>query len=61
MKHTAEKKDLNKNAPVKPDPETLGPNPEEHMDGPVSSLVKKAGDAMEDNDKKDKPEEKQAE
>lgn len=44
-----------KTAPVKPDPETTGPNPEEHMEGPISTLVKKTGEAMEENDKKDKP------
>lgn len=35
---------------IQPDPETLGPEPQEHMKGPVSSLVKKVEDMMNDND-----------
>jgi len=46
-----EKEDSN----IKPDPETLGPNPEEHMKGPVSSIVRKIGEEAEENDKKDTP------
>ena len=41
-----------------PDPETLGKtDPQENMKGPVSSLVKKVEENMEENDKKDKEEE----
>lgn len=41
-----------------PDPETLGKtDPQENMKGPVSSLVKKVEEGMEENDKKDKEEE----
>lgn len=38
---------------VKPDSETLHTtDPQEHMEGPVSSLVQKAGDIMENTDDK---------
>ncbi len=38
-----------KNAPVKSDPETLHTtDPQEHMEGPVSSLMKKVGEGFED-------------
>ena len=33
-------KEINENSPLKPDPETLHTtDPQEHMEGPVSSLV----------------------
>lgn len=35
---------------VQPDPETTGSHPEEHMDGPVSTLVRKVAEGMADND-----------
>lgn len=35
---------------VQPDPETLGPEPQEHMEGPISSLVKKVAHTMDEND-----------
>lgn len=44
-------------AAIKPDPETLGPDPQEKMEGPVSSVVKRiaeAGDEENKDDKKDK-------
>ena len=42
-----EQKD-NKNAAVKPDAETLNTtDPQEHMEGPLSSLMHKTGDAFE--------------
>lgn len=41
-------KDLNKNIALKPDPETLHTtDPQEHMKGPLSSLVQKGGDSFE--------------
>ena len=42
-------------APVKPDPKTLGKtDPQEDMEGPVSSLMQKGSKVMESNvDKKD--------
>lgn len=45
----------NKNAAVKPDAETLNTtDPQEHMKGPLSSLMQKVEETAEDNDKKDK-------
>jgi hypothetical protein len=44
-------------AAVKPDPETLGPDPQEKMEGPVSSVIKRiaeAGDAENKDDKDNK-------
>jgi hypothetical protein len=38
------------NSGIQPDPETLGPEPQEHMKGPVSSIVKKVEEIMNDND-----------
>lgn len=35
---------------IKPDPETLGPEPQEHMKGPISSIVRKIGENAEEND-----------
>lgn len=59
-----EKKDRdNKDAPVRPDPETLHKtDPQENMEGPVSSLMHKTGHGFEteetkkqaDNKKQDK-------
>jgi hypothetical protein len=43
-----EKQDSN----VKPDPETLGPEPQEHMKGPISTIVRKISETAEDNDEK---------
>lgn len=41
-------KEDNKDAAVKPDPETLNTtDPQEHMEGPVSSLMHKTGEAFE--------------
>lgn len=40
---------------VKPDPETTGAHPEEHMDGPISTIVRKVGEGMAEND--DEPDE----
>lgn len=34
---------------VKPDPETTGAHPEEHMDGPISTIVRKVGEGMASN------------
>jgi hypothetical protein len=48
----------NKDAAVKPDQETLHTtDPQEHMEGPISSLVKGAGEELEtEEDKKDEDE-----
>lgn len=40
----------NEDAGIQPDPETLGPEPQEHMKGPVSSLVRKVEKTMNEND-----------
>lgn len=41
----------NQHAAVKPDPETLHTtDPQEHMHGPISSLVRKAAENIEEND-----------
>ena len=41
-------KKSNKDAAVKPDPETLNTtDPQEHMEGPISSLMHKAGEGFE--------------
>ena len=47
----------NKGAAVKPDPETLHTtDPQDHMEGPISSLVQGVKDKVEDNDAKSKEE-----
>ena len=47
----------NKDAAVKPDPETLHTtDPQDHMEGPISSLVQGVKDKVEDNDTKSKEE-----
>jgi hypothetical protein len=53
-------KEKDENPVSQPDPETLGKtDPQEHMKGPVSSLVKKVEEKMEKNDEKDKKEEEE--
>lgn len=49
------KTDEHQDAPVKPDPETLGKtDPQEDMEGPVSSLMQKGSKAMESDESKEK-------
>ncbi|MEP6616779.1 MAG: hypothetical protein ABJA57_09385 [Ginsengibacter sp.] len=44
----SKEKNDNKDAAVKPDPETLNTtDPQEHMEGPISSLIHKAGEGFE--------------
>lgn len=51
-KKEAEKQ--NADASVKPDPETLHTtDPQDHMKGPISSLVHGVQESMEDNDKEE--------
>jgi len=45
----------NQDAAIKPDPETLGPEPQKHMDGPISTLVRKVGEKMSENDQDVEP------
>ena len=59
------KKDQDANAPIKPEPETLHTtDPQEHMEGPISSLMHKAGESFdtdqtkEESDKEKKEEDK---
>jgi hypothetical protein len=52
VKKNQENKD-HQDAPVKPDPETLGKtDPQEEMKGPVSSLMQKGGKVMESDEGK---------
>ena len=45
----------NENAAIKPDPETLNTtDPQEHMRGPLSSLMHKVEEKAEENNQKDK-------
>lgn len=51
----------NEEAAIKPDEETLGTtDPQEHMEGPISSLVQKTRKTIEENDKEDGTEDKDA-
>ncbi len=44
-------KETNKDASVKPDPETLNTtDPQEHMEGPVSSLMHKTGNSFKNEE-----------
>lgn len=53
------KKEADDNPVSQPDPETLGKtDPQENMKGPVSSLVNKAKEELEENDEKDISDEK---
>ncbi|MEO6000941.1 MAG: hypothetical protein ABIN89_29110 [Chitinophagaceae bacterium] len=56
------KKKTNEDAAVKPDSETLNTtDPQEHMEGPISSLMQKAEESFESEDsgeKDDKEKEK---
>ncbi len=53
-KKDKEKKTPNNDETVKPDPETLDTSdPQEHMEGPVSSLMHKTGEAFDTNESKE--------
>ena len=56
MIHNDPKKDdskiNNEDAAVKPDPETLGPEPQEHMDGPISTIIRKLSENMDEDDER---------
>ena len=50
-------KENNKDAPIKPDPETLNTtDPQEHMEGPVSSVMQNIKEEAEEGDKVSKEE-----
>ena len=52
-------KESNKNAVVKPDPETLNTtDPQEHMEGPISSLMHKLGSDFESEEAEKEAKEK---
>lgn len=52
------KKDNNKNAAVKPEPETLHTtDPQKHMEGPISSLMHETGKTFETNKSKEEADE----
>ncbi|HTR31696.1 MAG TPA: hypothetical protein VMH27_20630 [Puia sp.] len=49
----------NKNKATEPDPETLGTtDPQEHMKGPISSLMQKTREGADNNDQQPKEAEK---
>lgn len=54
----AEEEKENQDAPIKPDPETLGPDPQEKMEGPISSIVKKIAEEGDDEDMEEEKKEK---
>ena len=50
----------NKDAAIKPDPETLNTtDPQEHMEGPVSSLMHKAGESFESEESEEEVKKKE--
>ncbi len=53
-------KESNKDATVKPDAETLNTtDPQEHMEGPLSSLMHKTADSFETEETKEEVEKKE--
>jgi len=51
-------KDQNKDAAIKPDPKTLHtPDPQDEMEGPISSLVQGVKEGMEDDETKEEADE----
>ena len=52
-------KEQNKDAAVKPEPETLNtPDPQDKMEGPISSLVQGVKDGLKSNETKQEADEK---
>ena len=50
----------NKDAAIKPDPETLNTtDPQEHMEGPVSSLMRKTGESFESEESEEEAKKKE--
>lgn len=61
-KEPTTQKSNEKNDTFKNDPETLNTtDPQEHMEGPLSSLMQKVEEKADDNDKKDATEKKESE
>lgn len=53
-------KDTNKDDAIKSDPGTLNTtDPQEHMEGPLSSLMRKVGDSFESEETKEEVEKKE--
>ena len=53
MEENKARKEQNKHAAVKPEPETLHtPDPQDKMEGPISSLVQGLKDGLEDDETK---------
>jgi hypothetical protein len=58
-KESKRKKEDKENSSLKPDPETLHTtDPQEHMEGPVSSAMQDIKEEAEKNDEKDKEDQK---
>ncbi|MEO6452809.1 MAG: hypothetical protein ABIN97_01990 [Ginsengibacter sp.] len=56
----SKEKEDNKDAPIKSDPETLNTtDPQEHMEGPISSLMHKTGDSFEKEETRDEVKKKE--
>ena len=54
--------DQNKDAAVKPEPETLHTtDPQKNMEGPISSLVKKAGESLQSDETQEEADQKKEE
>ncbi|PWV49597.1 hypothetical protein [Chitinophaga sp. S165] len=54
-------KEEKEDSPIQPDPETLGPEPQEHMKGPISTIVRKISETAEENDEKNSEDAKEGE
>jgi len=55
-------KDNNQDAPVKPEPETLHTtDPQEHMEGPISSLMHETGESFDTDETKEEADEEKDE
>jgi hypothetical protein len=53
-------KESNEDSTIKPDPETLNTtDPQEHMKGPISSLMQKTGDGFESEETEEEVRKKQ--
>ena len=61
QKDNQPKHDSNKDAAVKPEPETLHTtDPQEHMEGPLSSLMHNTGDSFDTDQTKEENDEEKA-
>jgi hypothetical protein len=60
-KETRKSEKENAESPIQPDPETLGPNPQEKMEGPISSIVKSIAEEGDEADPEEDIEEQERE